>query len=81
MVPSKIPGQDMEKPKVITDCNSKMGEVDLNNAYLTNYRSTSKRLIKYYQKPFCSFNDTLVEFILILEKKKGSSISTKIEFK
>jgi phosphatidylserine decarboxylase len=43
MVPIRVQGQDMEKAKVIIDYNSRTGDVDLNDAYLTSYRSTRKR--------------------------------------
>jgi hypothetical protein len=34
----------MEKPKVDTDYNSRMGGVDLSDAYLTSYHSIRKSL-------------------------------------
>jgi hypothetical protein len=43
-------GQDTEKPKKVFDYNSGMENMDLNDAYSTNYRSRRKRLNKYYQK-------------------------------
>jgi hypothetical protein len=43
MVLIRVQGQYMEKAKVVTDYNSGMGDVDLINAYLTNYHSTRKR--------------------------------------
>jgi hypothetical protein len=44
MAPTRIRGQDMEKPKVVIDYNSGTGDVDLSGAYFTSYRSTRKRL-------------------------------------
>jgi hypothetical protein len=44
MVPTGVRGQDLEKPKVVIDYNSRMGGVDLSDAYLTRYHSTRKRL-------------------------------------
>jgi hypothetical protein len=52
MVLTRIQGQNMEKPKVVIDYNSRMGGVDLSDAYLTSYHSTRKRLKKFYQKHF-----------------------------
>jgi hypothetical protein len=57
MVPARIRGQEMEKPKVAIDYNSGMGGVDLSDAYLTSYHSTRKTLKKYYQKHFHHFID------------------------
>jgi hypothetical protein len=37
----------------VMDKNSMMGGVDMSDAYLLSYRSTRKRLKKYYQKHFC----------------------------
>jgi hypothetical protein len=37
----------MEKPKVVTDCNSVMGGTNLSDANLTSYQSTRKRLKRY----------------------------------
>jgi hypothetical protein len=36
MVPIRLRGQDVEKPKVVTDFNSSIGCVDLSDVYLTN---------------------------------------------
>jgi hypothetical protein len=66
MVPTWVRGQVTEKPKVVTDYNSRMGGVDLSDAYLTSYRSTRKRLKKCCQKHFrhltdiCSLNSHLL---------------------
>jgi hypothetical protein len=40
MVPTRVRGQDMKKPKVIIDYNCGMGGMDLSDAYLTTYHST-----------------------------------------
>lgn len=50
-------GQDMVKPKVVTDYNSQMGGEGLSDTYLTCFRSTSKKLKKYYQKHIHHLND------------------------
>jgi hypothetical protein len=44
MVATRVLGQDMEKPKVVIDCNSVMGRVNLSDAYLTSNHRTRKRL-------------------------------------
>jgi hypothetical protein len=44
MVPTRVRGQDAERPNVIIDYNSGMGGVDLSDAYMTSYRSTRKRI-------------------------------------
>jgi hypothetical protein len=43
MVPTRIQGQDMGKPKVVIDYNFEMGGLHLSDAYLTSYHSTRKR--------------------------------------
>jgi hypothetical protein len=53
MVPTRVKGQDMEKPNVVTDYNSGMGGVDLIDSYWTSYCNTRKRLKKYCQKHLC----------------------------
>jgi hypothetical protein len=64
----------MEQPKEVIDYNLGMGGVDLSDACLTNYRSTRKRLKKYYQKHFRHLIDICYWYSYLLYKKKGSSI-------
>jgi hypothetical protein len=52
MVPTTVGEQDMKKPRVVTDYNSRMGGVNLSDAYMKSYRSIRKRLKNYYQKHF-----------------------------
>jgi hypothetical protein len=47
-------GQDMKKPNVVTHYNSRMGGVDLSDAYLTS--STSKKTKKILSKALPSFD-------------------------
>jgi hypothetical protein len=61
IVPTRVRGQDMEKPKVVTDYNSRMGGMNLSGAYLTSHNSIRKRLKKYYQKHFHHFIDTCLK--------------------
>jgi hypothetical protein len=56
MVPIRVQRQDVEKSKVVTDYNSRMGDVDLSDGYLTSYRSTRKRLKKILSKARPSFD-------------------------
>jgi hypothetical protein len=56
MVQTRVQGQDMEKSKVVTDYNSKMGGVNLSGTYLTGYCSTRKRLKKIISKALLSFD-------------------------
>jgi hypothetical protein len=44
MVPTWVPGNDMEKPKVVVGYDSRMGGANLSDAYLTRYCSTRKGL-------------------------------------
>jgi hypothetical protein len=44
MVSTRIRGQDVEKPKLVSDYNFGMGCVDLIDAYLTSCCSTRKML-------------------------------------
>jgi hypothetical protein len=52
MVPASVRGQDVDKPKLVTDYNSGMGGVDLSDVYLTCNRSPRKSLKTYYQPHF-----------------------------
>jgi hypothetical protein len=52
MVPARVPGQDMEKPKVVTNYNTMVVDVDLCDAYLTSYRSIRKIVKKFSQNRF-----------------------------
>jgi hypothetical protein len=52
MVPTRVQGQDMEKPTVVIDYNPRMGGVDLSDAYMTSYCSTRKRLKKTIKSTF-----------------------------
>jgi hypothetical protein len=52
LVQTRVRGQDVKKPKVVVDYNLMMGGVDMSDAYLVSYRSTRKRLKKFYQKHF-----------------------------
>jgi hypothetical protein len=61
----------MEKLKVVIDCNSWMGSVDLSDANLTSYCSTRKRLKKYYQKHCHHLIDICCKNSYLLYKKKG----------
>jgi hypothetical protein len=71
MVPTRVQGQDMEKPRVVIDYNSRTGVVDLSDARLTSYCSTGRRLKQYCQKHFynliyiCCLNSCL------FKKEKG----------
>jgi hypothetical protein len=68
----------MEKPKIDTDYNSRMGSVDLSEAYLTSYHSTRKSLKEYYQKHFPHLTDICcLNSYLHFLGGGGSSISSK----
>jgi hypothetical protein len=41
-VPTRVQGQGMEKPNVVTDYNSGLGGVDLIDSYWTSYCNTRK---------------------------------------
>jgi hypothetical protein len=71
MVPTRVQGQDMQKPEVVTDYNSGMGGVNVSDAYLPSYRSTRKGLTKYYQKYFCVLSDIccLNSYVLHIKRK------------
>jgi hypothetical protein len=52
MVPTRVWGQGMEKPKVVINYNSGKEGADLSDAYLTSYCSTRSRLKKYHFKMY-----------------------------
>jgi hypothetical protein len=78
----------MQKPKVVIDYNSGMGDVNLSDAYLTSYHSTNKKKTKKM------LSETLLHFFdirclnsYLLHKKKrqqhfqgGISIETYRKF-
>lgn len=71
MVPIWVQGQDMEKPKVVTDYNSGMRGVDLSGAHLTCCHKTRKRPKKYYQKHFSHFTGICCLNSYLLTKNQG----------
>jgi hypothetical protein len=69
-----VRGQDVKKPKVVTDYNSGTGGVDFGDVYLTSYHSSKKTLktatITLEVVPFCMyalFLALLIFFKYILE--------------
>jgi hypothetical protein len=60
----------MEKPEVFIDYNSGMGGVDISDAYSTSYRSTRKRLKKYYKKYLHHLIDVCYLNSCLLYKKR-----------
>jgi hypothetical protein len=79
MAPTRVRGQDMEKPKVVIDYNSGMRGVDLSDTYLTSYHSTRKRL-KNTLLPQCQ-NKIHVSAMLCATKrvsvtKQGTALKT-----
>ena len=74
MVSRSVRSQDLTKPKVVLDYNSKMGGVDLSDAYLVSYRSTRKRMKKYYQKHFRHFIDICCLNSYLLYVKTGGKM-------
>lgn len=79
MIEKEIRGQKVKKPKIVLDYNKKMGGVDLSDAYLVSYRSSRKRLKKYYQKHFRHMVDICCLNSYLLYVKSGGTIS-RMEF-
>jgi hypothetical protein len=75
MFQTRVQGQVLEKPKVITDYNSSMGRMNLSDTYLISYCSTRKRLKKYYLKHFCHL--TVLQIHIYFKKNVSTS---KMEF-
>jgi hypothetical protein len=72
MAPTRVCGQDMDKPKAVVDHNPGMGGVDHNDAYSTSYRSIREilSLSCYYQKHFCHLIDIYCLNSYLLKKKR-----------
>jgi hypothetical protein len=69
MVPTRVSGQDMEKPKVVIYYNSGKEGANLSDAYLTSYCSTRSRLKKYHQKHFIIGFICVVRIHIYLKKQ------------